>query len=373
MDAARRTYDKHWMPWLQRQLSTLGVPTEAPHLPRPWSPDYQAFKAAFEQYEVDRSTVLVGHSCGAAFLVRWLGETKHRVAKLILVAPWKIPDPGDAGRRAFYEYPIDKGIRSRVDEIVMFTADDEEPDGKESLRIFHRALGGTVVELPGRGHYTLGDMKTEEFPELLERIVTFDNRKALLVPVNDLTGQLRTIIEQTPCQSDVRPRFLARFAEGAMTRSENPISHLSTYFAAHDPDRRLVFLGHHKKSGLWLFNGGHLEPDERPRQAVFREAREEWGMELSESDVGEPALLTIAEIDNPIRPCRRHFDVWYFLAFHRQMFHPKQAALRAEFSRSGWMPLAEARQLVTDPSTLAALDVLERRWAPAAPTDSASV
>ncbi len=114
---------------------------------------------------------LVGHSCGCAFLVRWLGETKRKIFKLILVAPWKIPDREDEFRKAFYEYPINETIKSRVKEIVMFTADDEENDGKESLKIFHDALNGKVVELKGRGHYTLDDMETEEFPELLKEIV----------------------------------------------------------------------------------------------------------------------------------------------------------------------------------------------------------
>ncbi len=53
----------------------------------------------------------------------------------------------------------------------MFTANDEESTGKASLRIFHQALGGEVIELQGHGHYTMGDMGTQEFPELLEAIV----------------------------------------------------------------------------------------------------------------------------------------------------------------------------------------------------------
>ena len=105
------------------------------------------------------------------FLVRWLGETKRKIFKLILVAPWKIPDKDDEFRKEFYAYPIDEGIKSRIGEIVMFTADDEEDEGKESLKIFHQTLDGEVIELKGCGHYTLGDMGTEEFPELLEAIV----------------------------------------------------------------------------------------------------------------------------------------------------------------------------------------------------------
>ncbi|MDP3735627.1 MAG: alpha/beta hydrolase [bacterium] len=171
MNPTTRTYDKHWIPWAKKELTTLGIKTETPLMPSPWEPDYEKFKSEFEKYTVGENTTVVGHSCGAAFLVRWLGETKRKICKLVLVAPWKISDKDDAFRKAFYACPIDETIKSRVSKVVMFTADDEESDGKESLRIFHRALGGEIIELQGHGHYTMNDMGTEEFPELLEAMV----------------------------------------------------------------------------------------------------------------------------------------------------------------------------------------------------------
>ena len=120
--------------------------------------------------KVDEETILVGHSCGCAFLVRWLGETKKKVKKLILVAPWKIPDPEDKCRVAFYTYSIDPMIKARVDSITIFTSDNEEADGKKSVSIFHEALGGKIIDLKGRGHYTLESM-SEEFRELVEEIL----------------------------------------------------------------------------------------------------------------------------------------------------------------------------------------------------------
>jgi len=171
MNSETRTYDKHWIPWIKKELSSKGIKTETPLMPKPWKPDYNRFKCEFEKYKVTEDTVLVGHSCGSAFLVRWLGETKQKISKLILVAPWKIPDKNDEDRIAFYTYLIDKTIKSRVKKIVMFTADDEEDDGKKSVEIFHKSLGGKVIELKGHGHYTLGDMGTEEFPELLKEIL----------------------------------------------------------------------------------------------------------------------------------------------------------------------------------------------------------
>lgn len=171
MNPETRTYDKHWIPWTKKELISRGVETQTPLMPTPWKPDYEKFKQEFEKYPVTKNTILIGHSCGSAFLIRWLGETKQKVQKLILVAPWKIPYGEDGFREKFYEYPIDETLSSRVQEIVMFTSDDEEADGKKSLQIFHDALGGEVVELKSHGHYTLGDMGTEEFPELIEAVL----------------------------------------------------------------------------------------------------------------------------------------------------------------------------------------------------------
>jgi predicted alpha/beta hydrolase family esterase len=171
MNPETRTYDKHWMPWIKRQLASQGVETYLPLMPDPWEPDYEKFKEEFGKYTVSENDILVGHSCGTTFLIRWLGDTKQTVAKLILVAPWKIADKDNAARKQYYEYPIDVTIKDRVGEIVYFTAEDEDEDGKKSLDIIHDALGGNIIELKGRGHYTLRDMGTEEFPELLKELV----------------------------------------------------------------------------------------------------------------------------------------------------------------------------------------------------------
>lgn len=173
MNPKTREYDKHWMPWLKEKLLEKGIPAQAPLMPEPWNPDYEKFKAEFEKYPINKDTILIGHSCGCAFLVRWLGETKKEIAKLILVAPWKINDKGkkDKFRERFYVYSIDKNIKNNINKVIMFTANNEEDHGKESLQIFHKALGGEIIELKGHGHYCFEDMKTEEFPELLEKVL----------------------------------------------------------------------------------------------------------------------------------------------------------------------------------------------------------
>ena len=170
-DAATRSFDKHWMPWTRERLIERNIPTLTPIMPEPWAPDYTSFRREFERHPISERTILIGHSCGCAFLVRWLGESKQEIDTLVLVAPWKVPRPGDPIRKAFYEFPIDETIKHRVRRILMFTSDTEMEAGKQSLAIYHAALGGDVVDLPGKGHYTIADMGTDAFPELLDKIV----------------------------------------------------------------------------------------------------------------------------------------------------------------------------------------------------------
>ncbi len=170
-DAETRSFDKHWIPRLRERLIERDVPTLTPIMPDPWAPDYGSFKQEFEKSPVSDRTILIGHSCGCAFLVRWLGESKQEVDTLVLVAPWIVPRVGDPRRKAFYEFPLDETIKRRVRRILMFTSDTEKEDGKKSLAIYHAALGGDIIHLPNKGHYIVADMGTREFPELLDRIV----------------------------------------------------------------------------------------------------------------------------------------------------------------------------------------------------------
>ena len=174
MNPETRTYDKHWIPWIKRELEKRGIKTFVPLMPEPWKPNYENWKKEFDKLPVNENTILIGHSCGGAFLVRWLGETKKEINRLILVAPWKLPYGRGKNffiKKEFYDYKIDEKIKSRVNKIIIFTSNNEELDGKESVKIFHKAIGGKIIEIENRGHYTLEDMGTEEFPELLKEIL----------------------------------------------------------------------------------------------------------------------------------------------------------------------------------------------------------
>ncbi len=66
--------NSHWLPWLQKQLMIHDIATQTPEMPYSWQPDYAIWQKEFERYDVTAETIVVGHSCGAGFIVRWLSQ-----------------------------------------------------------------------------------------------------------------------------------------------------------------------------------------------------------------------------------------------------------------------------------------------------------
>lgn len=171
-----------------------------------------------------------------------------------------------------------------------------------------------------------------------------------------LVTHLKKLAKLTPGQEKVKKEFARRAGEGALTRDENPITHFCVYFAAYDSENQQVFIGHHKKSGLWLFNGGHIDEGELPLEALEREVKEEWGENVHLDGGYEPSLLTITEINNPTKQkCRLHYDIWYFISLNRNTFTPDESLLEKEFHQTGWKLAGEAKGLIDDVNTLTAL------------------
>lgn len=178
-----------------------------------------------------------------------------------------------------------------------------------------------------------------------------------------LDEQVQKLVTLDICDQSVAERFMQRSREGRLTRDENPLTHFCIYFAAISFQSKEVFIGHHKKSGLWLFNGGHIDENESLETALEREIEEEWGMRMDAQGIGKPSLLTITPIYNPTKqPCRDHYDVWYFISVTRSSFNPDEEKLAEEFHETRWLNLEEARKLIKDPSTIKALEVIERRF-----------
>lgn len=173
-----------------------------------------------------------------------------------------------------------------------------------------------------------------------------------------LSKQLKSLLKSRRFDAEIIKRYRSRLREGRLTRDENPISHVCVYFAAFDPERKEVFIGHHKKSNLWLFTGGHIDKGELIEESVSREIWEEWGQRIAPADIPQPSFLTITRWMKSTS-CKTHFDIWHFFPVNKKRFFVDQSKIAEEFHEIRWGKIKAVAQKIKDPATLDAVSIMK--------------
>jgi 8-oxo-dGTP diphosphatase len=165
--------------------------------------------------------------------------------------------------------------------------------------------------------------------------------------VSDLVTAVRPYdAREAADQADVRAWVASGQPLYRTTALATPPKHLVVYFVPVDTARRSLLLGDHRKSGLWLPPGGHVEEGEDPRQAVLREAREELGITAEFHPglgAGRPLFLTVT----PTTGDSSHLDVslWFVLQVNQAV--PLEPDPR-EFKDIRWFGTDETRDWPSD-------------------------
>lgn len=162
---------RHWMPWLKKTLEKDDIDVSNKLYPKDWNPNYKDWKKEFEKNKIDENSVLVGHSVGCAFLLRWVGEKKKKVGKLILIAPAVIPSEKWPFLNDLLNFEINRDIRDFVKKITVFFSNNDSKEILKSVKVISELFSIAPINLLNRGHFTLEDMKKEEFPELLCKVL----------------------------------------------------------------------------------------------------------------------------------------------------------------------------------------------------------
>ncbi len=162
--------ERHWLPWLRKELITKGIDAVTPEMPEAYNPEYLAWKSVFEQFPLSEETILVGHSCGAGFIIRYLSENNVKVGKVVLVAPWLDPEKSlDTG---MFDFALDPDLLGKAASMVIFSSTDDMEEVKESVEMLKKEIPGIrLAEFKDYGHFCVEDMGTDAFPELLKEIL----------------------------------------------------------------------------------------------------------------------------------------------------------------------------------------------------------
>jgi len=157
--------EKHWYPWLKKELEKKGYKVEVPELPTMNTalPDLsKQFKVA-EKY-VSNDTVVIGHSLGALLAMR-LAE-KHSYKKMFLVAGWDFNDL-TTEHKLFWKTPMNHAaIKKHVKDIYVISSDNDPYTTAFSAEEMSKRLGGKFILIKGAGHFTK-ESGISEIPEIL--------------------------------------------------------------------------------------------------------------------------------------------------------------------------------------------------------------
>jgi 8-oxo-dGTP pyrophosphatase MutT (NUDIX family) len=92
---------------------------------------------------------------------------------------------------------------------------------------------------------------------------------------------------------------------------DQPRAHFTASALVVDPARESTALVHHRKLGIWVQPGGHLDPDDATyEQAALREVREELGLE---GEIADPRPLHLDVHEIPTPPAHLHLDVRFLV------------------------------------------------------------
>lgn len=153
------------------------------------------------------------------------------------------------------------------------------------------------------------------------------------------------IDEREATSIDAFRRELARLPE-PFSESADPV-HVTASAIVTGPQGVLLHL--HKRLGIWLQPGGHVEPDELPWDAAVRETLEETGLTAVHT-TGEPLLVHVDVHPGPRG--HTHLDLRYLLTVTDDR-RPDPA--EGESREVRWFTVADARA-IADPALVGALD-----------------
>jgi len=168
---------KHWFPWLKRELIKRGWLVWTPDLPDSDHPNTEKYLAHLFQnqdWTFDSDSVIIGHSSGGVAALQLL---QHLPANLIIdkciVVGAFYHNHGFTAVDGLFEQPWDfPKIKKHARRFYIIHSNDDPYISLEDPKYFGEKLGSKPIIKKGQKHFsiTTAGKKYKEFPFLLQLI-----------------------------------------------------------------------------------------------------------------------------------------------------------------------------------------------------------
>lgn len=153
---------ENWFPWLENQLSSLGIECIIPTFPTPKYQRYSDWAALLDYYYkkgyLNNNTIVIGHSCGAIFSVKYIIERNIHVKGIVTVSGYNNFKSGDETMDTLNGtfYRTRNGI-NRIEYLtdirLSFYSDNDPFIPIDTLEEFAHDIHAQSIIVPNAGHF----------------------------------------------------------------------------------------------------------------------------------------------------------------------------------------------------------------------------
>ena len=167
--------NENWYPWLKKELEKKGHTVFVPPFPTPDGQSLEDWRAVFLPYELEitEETVVIGHSIGVAFLLRFLEQSDVKIHAAFFVSGFAslLHNEFDAVNTTFLDHPfLWNHIREHCGKFVVFHGENDPYVPVSYAKELAASLGTTPLIIPDAGHFN-EKSRYKDFPLLLEKIL----------------------------------------------------------------------------------------------------------------------------------------------------------------------------------------------------------
>ncbi len=171
--------DINWFPWIKEKVQETGLKIDIPVLPTPEGHNLKNWLVVANTLDINEDTILIGHSCGATFLLHLL--EKKRIKEAIFVSCFteeiNIPEYDKLNASFIKDSDWDwNTIKRNSGKITIYHGSDDPYVPIDQAKDLHEQIGGGLEVIEGGGHLNSENGYTK-FPELWNHLKHKLNRE----------------------------------------------------------------------------------------------------------------------------------------------------------------------------------------------------
>lgn len=169
---------ENWFPWMEKKLEEKEISCLIPTFPTPAHQNYSAWSELLDYYVekgfISDQTVVIGHSCGAAFIAKYFNEHDIKIKALITISGYNHFYSGDhmddLNGSFYFDADSTATVKANAPVRISYYSDNDPFIPVQKLTELASVIGAEPVLVCGAGHFN-ASAGYVTFEALLERIL----------------------------------------------------------------------------------------------------------------------------------------------------------------------------------------------------------